>query len=108
VTFGLTTTPDKTKFIPHVNCTSKNLGEACNKVAMSPDNKDKIQINITLKNTTSVNNFQTYKGLKPIKVAVKLCYSETSSMDRPWRKANKIIKVRTACSLTFRPSGICC
>jgi hypothetical protein len=101
VTFGLTTTKDKTIFTPH-NCTEKNLGKSCNQPAMNPDKNDKIQINITLKNETSVKNFQTHKAGTPTKVVVKLCYSETSSMDRPWRKANKVIAKNKACPITVK------
>lgn len=101
VTFALTSTSDKSVFIPH-NCSQKNLGKACNQPPMSPDDNDKIKINITLKNATTVANFKTHNAGKPKKVVIKLCYSETSSMDRPWRKANKVIKKDKSCPIKVK------
>lgn len=57
---------------------------------MSADAKDRVRVTARLNGTRAL---RVAKGLKPVNVTIRLCFSKPFVADRPWRKPSDIIDV---------------
>lgn len=104
VSVSATKSADKSTFTP-IACNETALTAACNQPALTADNKDKLRVDLQLKDKT----LKTYDDLEPKRVLVRACYTKASAVDRPWRRSNDVIDVSikalcavTVCSMAWR------
>lgn len=88
ISVAATSGADKGTFTP-ITCDSPALSAPCNKPPLTADNKDKLKVELQLKDKT----LKTIDELKPKRVLVRACYTKASAVDRPWRKAADVIDV---------------
>jgi hypothetical protein len=99
-----TSTPDKDSFLP-VTCDQPALTAACNQPPLSGDNKDKLKVELQLKD----KKLKTIDNLAPKSLLVRACYTKASATDRPWRRANNVIDVSVLyCSYTLCCPALSC
>lgn len=79
---------DKSVFTP-IACDKEALTAPCHSPPLTADEKDKLKVELQLKD----KQLKTYDNLQPKRVLVRACYTKSSAVDRPWRKANDVIDV---------------
>eukprot|EP00197_Chlamydomonas_leiostraca_P008616 CAMPEP_0202859736 /NCGR_PEP_ID=MMETSP1391-20130828/1725_1 /ASSEMBLY_ACC=CAM_ASM_000867 /TAXON_ID=1034604 /ORGANISM="Chlamydomonas leiostraca, Strain SAG 11-49" /LENGTH=265 /DNA_ID=CAMNT_0049538805 /DNA_START=1 /DNA_END=798 /DNA_ORIENTATION=- len=73
-----------------VTCQSEVLNDCPQQRVLKDDQNDFIRVNFTLFNAKGPNGtLATFRGLTPIRIEARLCYTLTSATDRAWRKKNK-------------------
>jgi hypothetical protein len=90
-----TSTPDKSTFLP-ITCDQPALTAACNQPPLSADSKDKLKVELQLKDA----KLKTIDNLAPKSLLVRACYTKASATDRPWRRANNVIDVSGTAAVT--------
>lgn len=103
ISVAATKSADKAVFSP-LTCDQPALTAACNQPPLSADAKDKLRVDLALKDKT----LKTMDDLSPKRLLVRACYTKQSATDRPWRRANDVIDVSVganscACLLACRP-----
>jgi len=88
---------DKSVFTPIV-CDKEALTAPCHSPALTADEKDKLKVELQLKD----KQLKTYDNLQPKRVLVRACYTKSSAVDRPWRKANDVIDKDKSCPFVIR------
>src|SRR5690242_8767111 len=88
ISVSATKSADKAVFSP-ITCDQPALSAPCNQPQLTADNKDKLKVELQLKDKT----LKTVDNLEPKRVLVRACYTKASAVDRPWRKADNVIDV---------------
>lgn len=97
ISVAATRTSDKSVFEPQV-CDSEKLSAPCNQPLLNADANDKLQVKLQLKD----KQLKTIDNLQPKRVVVRACYTKSSAVDRPWRKAADVIDV------SVQGAVVCC
>lgn len=97
ISVAATKSADKGTFTP-VTCDQALLTAPCNQPPLSADAKDKLRVDLTLKDKT----LKTYDDLDPKRLLVRACYTKQSATDRPWRRANDVIDKDKSCPFVIK------